>query len=442
MLINSKHFCTPFCTLFVYLTMKQKVRFILKNPSAVSSTAINMLYSWGYKDSNGKYKNLKYATRQSVDPELWDKDEQEATGPYSAGINAELDTVKAAINKIYFKLQDSDLTPQILKDELDIILGRREPGVKQKDKPKKKVYLLEYITRYISEMESGVRRTFKNPLKRMAPSTITSIKSFKTKITDYEDATCKRYTFNDINMKFYKLFIAWLGERHTVNSAGKSIRQLKTIMNAAHDDGVHNNLEFRKKAFKVTSELVDTIYLTEDEIEQLINKDITKPHLIKARDLFLVGCFTLQRVSDYYKIDKRNMIKSTNGVDIIRFKQQKSETTVIFPLKSPGLRSILEKYNYELPKMPDQKINDCIKIICKDPEDHEGEHTSLHLKSDDISTHTGRRSGCTNMYRAGIPASKIMKLSGHKSESEFRKYIRVTDEENAEDIVNYEYFNR
>mgnify|MGYP006960591156 CR=1 FL=1 len=58
MLINSKHFCTPFCTLFVYLTMKQKVRFILKNPSAVSSTAINMLYSWGYKDSNGKYKNL------------------------------------------------------------------------------------------------------------------------------------------------------------------------------------------------------------------------------------------------------------------------------------------------------------------------------------------------------------------------------------------------
>ncbi len=421
--------------------MKQKVRFILKNPSAVSSTAINMIYSWGYKNTNGDYKNLKYSTGQSVDPNMWDKDTQMATGAYSAGTNAELATIKAATDKIFFRLQDSGLTPDILKDELDVALGRKIAKGVPEIKPKKE-YLLNYITRYISEMESGTRRTYKDPLKRMSKGTITAIKGFKAKISDFEEATYKRYTFNDIDMKFYKLFVSWLGEMHTVNSVGKNIRQLKTIMNAAHDEGVHSNLEFRKKAFKVTSELVDTIYLTEDEINQLIEKDISIPHYDKARDLFLVGCFTLQRVSDWYKINKSNLTKSPNGIDIIKFKQQKTGTSVVFPLRSPRLLAILEKYDYSLPKMPDQKINEYIKIVCKDPEGHEGEHTSLHNKSDKISSHTGRRSGCTNMYRAGIPINKIMMLSGHKSESEFKKYIRVTDEENAEDVVGYEYFTR
>jgi hypothetical protein len=44
------------------------------------------------------------------------------------------------------------------------------------------------------------------------------------------------------------------------------------------------------------------------------------------------------------------------------------------------------------------------------------------------------------MYLAGIPTLDIMKITGHKTEREFLKYIRVTKEQTAEFLSNHEYF--
>jgi hypothetical protein len=57
-----------------------------------------------------------------------------------------------------------------------------------------------------------------------------------------------------------------------------------------------------------------------------------------------------------------------------------------------------------------------------------------------IKTNTARRSGATNMCLAGIPSLDIMKITGHKTEREFFKYIRITKEETAEMLSNHEYF--
>lgn len=46
-----------------------------------------------------------------------------------------------------------------------------------------------------------------------------------------------------------------------------------------------------------------------------------------------------------------------------------------------------------------------------------------------ITTHTARRSFCTNEFLAGSPVKLIMKISGHKTEKDFYKYIRITPEE-------------
>jgi hypothetical protein len=57
-----------------------------------------------------------------------------------------------------------------------------------------------------------------------------------------------------------------------------------------------------------------------------------------------------------------------------------------------------------------------------------------------IVTHTARRSGCTNMYLAGIPVIDIMKISGHKTEKEFMKYIKVSKLETAHNLSKHPYF--
>jgi integrase len=51
-----------------------------------------------------------------------------------------------------------------------------------------------------------------------------------------------------------------------------------------------------------------------------------------------------------------------------------------------------------------------------------------------ITSHTCRRSFCTNEFLAGTPAELVMKISGHKSLRDFYKYIRISPEEAGQKI--------
>ena len=53
-----------------------------------------------------------------------------------------------------------------------------------------------------------------------------------------------------------------------------------------------------------------------------------------------------------------------------------------------------------------------------------------------------RRSGCTNMFKVGIPTIEIMKISGHQTEREFLQYILIDEEETAERLSVHPYFNQ
>ena len=63
-------------------------------------------------------------------------------------------------------------------------------------------------------------------------------------------------------------------------------------------------------------------------------------------------------------------------------------------------------------------------------------------KHDLIKTHTARRTGITNLYLAGIPTLAIQKLSGHKTEVNLLKYIKVTKEQNADILARHHYFTQ
>ena len=67
--------------------------------------------------------------------------------------------------------------------------------------------------------------------------------------------------------------------------------------------------------------------------------------------------------------------------------------------------------------------------------------TKMIPKYDLIKSHTARRSFCTNKYKAGMSVYDIMLFSGHTTEKEFYKYIRIKDEERASHIVKTGFFN-
>ena len=200
------------------------------------------------------------------------------------------------------------------------------------------------------------------------------------------------------------------------------------------------------------SEDVSHIYLNENELDLLWNLDLSNnSRLETVRDLFLIGCHTALRFSDFTNIKPQNIIETTGG-RAIKIQTQKTSQTVFIPLHW-RVEVILAKYDNQLPRaISNQKMNDYLKEVGKlagiDTQIETSKtkaglkFTSLQPKYELITTHTARRSAATNMFKAGIPSISIMRITGHKTESVFLKYINFSDEENAILIMNHDFFTK
>lgn len=249
----------------------------------------------------------------------------------------------------------------------------------------------------------------------------------------------KQPTFDDINYTFCENFIEWMSEKDLcANTRGSHVKFVKAAMNEAYKSKLHHNEEFR--TFRKEVEQVDAVYLTNEEVTKIAQLPLCGTHAI-ARDLFIVGCHTGMRFSDYSRLSMNDI---SDGV--IHFITQKCNTPVDIPAH-PRVLEILAKYGGSVPKITSQKFNLYIKQVCKEAGLNEsialrkgGEHIRCE-KWELVSSHTARRTGLTNMYKAGIPTYRCMMISGHKTEKVFLTYLRITQQENADFLKNNPFFN-
>lgn len=113
---------------------------------------------------------------------------------------------------------------------------------------------------------------------------------------------------------------------------------------------------YKTDEFITYREDIEPVYLTEEEIDRLYNLDLSgkgNEHLELARDVFLVGCWTALRYSDYSRINKDHITTTGKGVKVIRIKTQKTGEPLDIPIR-PELDDILSKYDYTLPKTHEQ----------------------------------------------------------------------------------------
>jgi len=198
------------------------------------------------------------------------------------------------------------------------------------------------------------------------------------------------------------------------------------------DLGLTNNMQFKHKKFTVQEEETDAIYLTEHEISTLYKIDLSKnKKLERVRDLFVFGCYVGLRYSDYSTIKPDNIIKIA-GEDFIKLITTKTKELVIIPC-NPIVLEILQKYKDNYNSLPraysNQKFNDYIKEVCELAELKETGRLSTDAKKplfECVTSHTARRSFATNLYLDGYPTIEIMKITGHKTEKSFMKYIKVS----------------
>ena len=403
---------------------------------------------------DGRAYDLFVQSGYSLPPELWNNKTQRIkprfieTEEFTQNRARELINNLNTLKSVVLNALNDSAGQAINKEWLQKIINNfHNPQIAAKAR---QTTLRSYISRFIKEMNNGERLNINK--KQYTHSTVKNYKGFEVQFNEFCQARRKSFDFADITIDFYNDFVAFFTKKnYSINTIGRHVKELKIIMRAAREEGFHNNAEIESRKFRVLTTKVDNIYLNETELKSMLALDLSRnrPKEI-ARDVFLVGCYTAQRYSDYSIINETNIRTLENGQRVIDLKQQKTGNHVIIPMR-PEVFAILKKYNYRLPKTYEQKVNKYIKEIAEqadiiepiEVEEMQNGKTIKRIvkKYELVKTHTARRSGATNMYLAKIPTIAIMKITGHKTEKEFMKYIKITEEESAMDLMNHPFFS-
>lgn len=411
-----------------------EAKFILKEPKGNSETLIYLFY-------NFNYDRLKYSTEQKIHPRFWNPSKQRAkeTSQFNQypEFNQRLNKIEGAVNNAFRRLQNNGvkITSTILRAELDKELNKTT-NVKNDD-------LIDWIEKEIEIMKQDRKKG--------------SIQVYMALVKHLKEFSKKRkfkLTFETVDIEFYNQFRNYLLiERNMLtNTFGKQIKTLKTFLNLAVDKDVNTNLIFKNRLFKVPQEVINHIYLNSEELDSLYQINLSsKAYLDRVRDLFLIGCHTGLRFSDFTQLKKENLEETKHGY-VFNVKTTKTGERVVIPVK-PVVMAIWHKYKGDLPRaISNQKMNEYLKelgriagltntVTIKRTSGKESRE-SICPKFEFISTHTARRSFATNAYLSGVPSISIMKLTGHKTESSFMKYIKVSQERNAEMLMEHSFFSQ
>ncbi len=373
------------------------------------------------------HERLRLSTGLHVPKDDWDQEAQKAKPAKDyPEVNKRLrETVNFFLDK-YDELfaKGINLTKQEVKAKSDEIVEAFKVFTGRKKAIEAgRISLLSFIaifqSRYKSKITSGHLSQYSGLKKHL--------ENFQTKKEFPVD-------FDTIGKEFYIRFTDYLKELGLKpNTIGADISKIKRLMNEANEDKLTTNQDYKKRDFKIIHVDVDTIYLNENEIKALYEMNIESPSKRKARDIFVLNCYTGLRHSDWSKVSSECIHEGN-----LYIRTQKTDEPVIIPIK-PLVMEILQRYGtLQIPI--NNKFNDSLRWIGeKAAEQKIG--TGNPKKWLQIRTHTARRSFATNAYLAGIPMRDIMQITGHRTTESFLKYIRVTKLETAMKLKDHPFFS-
>ena len=371
-----------------------------------------------------KGKQYKRATGLTTDPSLWNREAKSL--PAKCKDKRIWDELRAIHLRAEEKQEEARTEEDVLRIMEYAITGSMPPetGKDGAVRPARKLTFWEYFEEWANR-EGSQRRQ-----KKLCYNNIAKFMG-------------KDFDWDDVDSAFHFRLVQKMQDADfALNYQWKTISQLKTVMNEGRKLKYHTNLEYQD--FKTKREDVDTVYLTNEEVERLWEY-VPKGELDrKARDLFLLGVYSCARFSDYSRLTK-DMIHD----GVIHFTQVKTASSVMVPA-SPRLVSILDRNGGRAPDLAQQHLNEWIKRVCKAVGIDEmvevtvsngiAHKTELKHKYEMVSSHTARRTGITLLYMTGIPLQQVMLISGHKDEDSIRHYLRLTKKENVELLRDNPFF--
>ncbi len=425
--------------------------FYLKEPKANKETLIIIQYY-----IKNEKKIFKYSTGETIHPEDWNfEDRTPKSKRGSAGVNLKkISSTISHYNNLLEKLIDNykinniEITRSRLRDDFNKHFKKQA-----KSKSSTFIYLTDFIDDFVVKAPELINRKTK---RKNDPKKIKHYKKTGNRLKEFEKYRKNRVKLDDFSLNMYDELVSYLSEIHgySINSVGDLIKNLKVLIKRAEEFGYKVHQDYLKPEFSVLQEVSLSVALTMNEIQEIFEYDFSgNEKLQNVRDLAIIGLWTGLRVSDFLQLPK---IKPSDKFIEVQPKKtlNTSAVKVVIPLHH-HIKEIIEKRG--MPRaISDVKFNLYIKDVCKevgiidlvkgslmDPETKR-KKVGVYPKYKLISSHTCRRSFATNHYLMNFPTLSIMSITGHKSEKNFLKYIKVTPSEHAEKLLAHwnEYYNR
>lgn len=240
----------------------------------------------------------------------------------------------------------------------------------------------------------------------------------------FEAANLCDATWENITKARLQRFIDYMSERLSPNSVNQYATKLKAVLNLYSDEvllprGFAKVLTPKKCA-------VQNVYLTEEEIEKIVDYEPKNDREALVQAQFVIGAKTLARHSDFVHFDESNIV----GENLV-YVSQKTKIPASIPVSDTLLR-FLKAQKEILAKgveVADDTFNNIIRRICMkcgitEPiKLYRRGETTTKPKWEYVSSHTARRSGVTNLYLRGLDILTIAKIAGHANTATTMGYV-------------------
>ena len=364
-------------------------------------------------------RRLDNSTGKFVDPSKWHPEMSKMRGNSEEArlINGHLDNLRTKILIAEKELNKKDI-PVNLETLKNMLLGTKErqrlliPIFEEHNNKIKELLGIEYAPGTYERYQTSLKHTKDFLNWKYSISDIDITKIDHAFITDYE---------------FYLRSV----RKCANNTAVKYIKNFNKIIKLClANDWLEKN-PFANYKSKVKE--VERVYLSEGEIQNIINKDFKTERLSLVRDIFLFSCFTGLAYIDVKNLTKSHISIGIDGEKWIFTHRQKTETASKIPIL-PVTQMIIDKYadhpksNNEdrlLPILTNQKMNAYLKEIA-----------GVCEIDKELTFHIARHTFATTVTLTnGVPIESVSKMLGHKSLRTTQHYAKVLDRKVSEDMM-------
>ncbi len=364
---------------------------------------------------NGKV--AQFTTKLEIHPDDWHTPSGKAVGRTKEiqQINSILDEIKASVHRTYHELQrrDNNVTSEKIKNEFLGISENHET-------------LLVLFKKHNEDVLSlvGISKTK------------ATYQKYEVTRKHLESFIRSKYNLSDISLKEINNMLITDFETYlrticscSANTTAKFMQFFKRIIIIARNNGFIVSDPFANYKIRITK--VDRGYLTEEEIEIIMQKKFATKRLEQVRDIFLFSCFCGLAYIDVKSLRENNIRTSFDGGLWIMGKRQKTGVNFNVPLLDIP-QMILDKYKGTLPDkrllpvLSNQKTNSYLKEI--------GDLCGIEKE---LTFHLARHSFATLTLSKGVSIESVSKMLGHTNIKTTQIYARITDAKISLDMAAF-----